>query len=44
MSFSELKLNRVERVIFGLALGIGGLLVLIRIVIFVALLYSHHAG
>jgi hypothetical protein len=43
MSLSELKFSPVERVIFGLALVIGAVLAVIRIVTFVALLYSHHA-
>jgi hypothetical protein len=40
---SELKLNRVERAIFGFALGIGALLVLIRVGTFLALWFSHNA-
>lgn len=41
---SELKLNRVERLIFGFALVIGALLVLVRVGTFVALWFSHHAS
>ena len=43
MFLSELKLNRLERIIFGFAMAIGAILVLIRIGTFLALWLSHHA-
>ena len=43
MALSELKFTRGERIIFGFALALGALLLLIRVGTFVALLYSHHA-
>ncbi len=44
MSLSELKFNRLERFIFGFALVIGAILVLIRVGIFIALWLSHHSA